>query len=440
MEQEDVPQYSGNETVSTAMNWLGIICGVVAAVLSIFALYELGALLISDTREASAHGTFAGIFTFVFMFVLIAIALLLIAIGGVIGFVGGAAHWTVALVSVPAFGFLSWWSHGREGVLWVSLWTITVGTVIGSLIGAAMSLTRKFPNLARERRRALREEQLAAARTDRFGAYADWLHDNDILEARYAYRDDESRPDEFAFRCIGIPGENLPSGIGQGLDRKSVQQGIRGEIRTAEIIHALSRRHPGITLVNGIEVPDHGNADVDHILLYGNTAILIDSKLYSGSTYGWSEGGIVRFPPVDDSAPRRNFLATGRKYFDTVLPRNTDVHAMVLVHSTRDDDVIISGDPRPAGLPLLINAREGAERIDEILTDAVPMPSGSLRGAPAARQADLEASVEPLVPEWVTARNDRLSRQYWQSAAADGPDDSGPAGEEVIDVEVVEDN
>ena len=57
------------------------------------------------------------------------------------------------------------------------------------------------------------------------------------------------------FEVFGMAGITLLSGVGKGLNRRAVWQGIKGEKLTTDIIRDIAGDYPGLTLIQNLKVP-----------------------------------------------------------------------------------------------------------------------------------------------------------------------------------------
>lgn len=64
--------------------------------------------------------------------------------------------------------------------------------------------------------------------------------------------------------------------------------GARGERQTAELLDLLKDKVPGLHIFHGVRFPGSKNADIDHVLVYGDRVMLVDSKLFGAGQYGMS--------------------------------------------------------------------------------------------------------------------------------------------------------
>lgn len=61
--------------------------------------------------------------------------------------------------------------------------------------------------------------------------------------------------------------------------------GAAGEKRTAELLDLLRDHVPGLYVFHGVRFPGSKRADIDHVLVYGNQVMLLDSKLFAAGRY-----------------------------------------------------------------------------------------------------------------------------------------------------------
>lgn len=93
-------------------------------------------------------------------------------------------------------------------------------------------------------------------------------------------------------KIYGVPGAALTWGI-DGVKGASTEIGKNGEEFTAKVLKEYASKVKGLYVFHSIMLPD-GKGDTDHILVYGNTVIIIDSKRWkSVRKYGISANGHV---------------------------------------------------------------------------------------------------------------------------------------------------
>lgn len=122
-----------------------------------------------------------------------------------------------------------------------------------------------------------------------------------ILKPTFKYS-----PSEFAElfkkgqRIFGVPGASLTWGI-NGVKGMSSVIGINGEEETAKALEEYIAHRPNVYVFHSIMWPT-GTGDTDHVIVYKNHAIIIDSKRwksvrkYSISASGYIMRGTVPFP------------------------------------------------------------------------------------------------------------------------------------------------
>lgn len=77
-----------------------------------------------------------------------------------------------------------------------------------------------------------------------------------------------------ARREFGLPGASLYT---SGLDSAAVEAGIAGEKKTAVELASLAARYPNMYVFHSVKLPGHVG-DVDHLVIQGSRALLVDSK------------------------------------------------------------------------------------------------------------------------------------------------------------------
>ena len=101
-------------------------------------------------------------------------------------------------------------------------------------------------------------------------------------------------------KVFGHPGASLTWGI-NGIKGMSSVIGINGEEQTAKVLDEYANTHEGVYVFHSLMWPQ-SNGDTDHVLVYKNNVIIIDSKRwksvrkYSISASGFVMRGTVPFP------------------------------------------------------------------------------------------------------------------------------------------------
>lgn len=93
-------------------------------------------------------------------------------------------------------------------------------------------------------------------------------------------------------KSFGVPGASLTWGI-NGIKGASSMIGINGENETAAMLNKIAEANKGVYVFNSLMWPN-SNGDTDHVLVYKNRVIVIDSKRWkSVRKYGVSASGFV---------------------------------------------------------------------------------------------------------------------------------------------------
>lgn len=97
----------------------------------------------------------------------------------------------------------------------------------------------------------------------------------------------------------GTPAASLTWGI-EGTEEKFILSGIKGEKKTAQVLDSFVADHDGVKVFHSVRWPG-SKGDTDHVVLAGDTVIIIDSKrwkkkrTYSVTAHGNIMRGTVRF-------------------------------------------------------------------------------------------------------------------------------------------------
>lgn len=77
-------------------------------------------------------------------------------------------------------------------------------------------------------------------------------------------------------------------------DQSRADIGQKGEEKTARVLNGLATQPGGPTILHDLKIPLQGiKANIDHILVTGNTVVIIDTKVWKPGTY-WTFGGTSR--------------------------------------------------------------------------------------------------------------------------------------------------
>jgi hypothetical protein len=102
-------------------------------------------------------------------------------------------------------------------------------------------------------------------------------------------------------KVFGVPAASLTWGIDGNRMKASLMPGMEGERHTAKILDAFATKTPGVFVFHSLSWPE-SNGDTDHILVYKDLVVVIDSKRwkaqrkYSVTDKGAIKRGTVYFP------------------------------------------------------------------------------------------------------------------------------------------------
>ena len=102
-------------------------------------------------------------------------------------------------------------------------------------------------------------------------------------------------------KVFGVPAASLTWGIDGNRMKASLMPGMEGERHTAKILDAFAAKTPGVFVFHSLSWPE-SNGDTDHILVYKDLIVVIDSKRwkaqrkYSVTDKGAIKRGTVYFP------------------------------------------------------------------------------------------------------------------------------------------------
>lgn len=94
-------------------------------------------------------------------------------------------------------------------------------------------------------------------------------------------------------KVLGEPAASLSWGIDGNRMIPALEYGREGEKQTAKILNALAEEIPEMFVFHSLAWPG-SNGDTDHIVVYGNTVIVIDSKRWKATRkYSVTAGGAI---------------------------------------------------------------------------------------------------------------------------------------------------
>jgi len=196
-------------------------------------------------------------------------------------------------------------------------------------------------------------------------------------------------------RVLGAPGASLTWGIDGDRMKPQLESGMEGEKQTAGILAALSEKIPQMFVFHSLSWPE-SNGDTDHIVVYGDLVIVIDTKRwkatrkYSITAKGQILRGTVPFP--EGRVKIGYALASWRKK----LPGANKVQGVVAISQ---DKVFVARDQNWHKAPFRLVE---AEKLEEFLLQSFkknpiqkPTPApllvylGSLLVKPRDRRSEL---------------------------------------------------
>lgn len=104
---------------------------------------------------------------------------------------------------------------------------------------------------------------------------------------------------------IGRPGAGLLD-ASWASSAGAAQKGHEGEVRTAALLDREAEAVQGPTVVHDVRIPlPNVKANIDHLIISGNTVTIIDSKVWKPGRYwtmfGSTRRGMEKFPHADKS-------------------------------------------------------------------------------------------------------------------------------------------
>jgi hypothetical protein len=187
-----------------------------------------------------------------------------------------------------------------------------------------------------------------------------------VVKPDYMYPDDQAVYRELrrGTKVLGVPAASLSWGIDGNTLLPQLESGIDGEKQTAAILEEFVNQHKGAFAFHSLSWPE-SNGDTDHMLVYRNLVIIIDSKRwksqrkYSVSANGEILRGTVHF---DEGKVK---IIPAMKTWKNKLPKNLKVLGVVCI---AQEKVFVQRDRNwgAAGFKLV-----EAERLAEFLDATV---------------------------------------------------------------------
>jgi hypothetical protein len=129
----------------------------------------------------------------------------------------------------------------------------------------------------------------------------------------------------------GVPGTGLAEA---GFGSQATNAGIMGERATAELLEKHISRFRGARAFHSMRFAPDSDADVDHVVVYGDKIALIDSKLWPSAAYEWESGitaEIVEYNPKGTRRTRTTTMPEARKSYAKLFP-GYEVQVWILIH------------------------------------------------------------------------------------------------------------
>ena len=358
-------------------------------------------------------GAVEGFLQLVFFLVISAIFLGAFFAGGYIGillgdFVTALLFWPLSVLYSIALPFLL--ARATEST---AIWTALIGSAVSGLFVAGLYVSgteflrdiRSTQNVQKKIRleeQELRETQSRheAIRSE-LGELANWPENQGLLD--YAASLDLSNLPHRSreLEQIGKPGMALIRAMHQGLERKRTAQGIEGERKTCSLITEQIETNPGMTVINTIVPPSYSNMDIDHVLIYGNAVIFIDSKNYKPGEYLWAGDSIENYANNGVNGGIKNILDIAVADVRERLDGSVSTYQCILIHNSNPQlgEVQIASHNREPGKPALLTANDFPAWLDQIARIQFPKGSGPLDGIPAKRHNDLVQEIGAMQPQ-----------------------------------------
>lgn len=171
-------------------------------------------------------------------------------------------------------------------------------------------------------------------------------------------------------KIFGTAAASLTWGIDGNRMLPQLAAGKEGENQTANTLRELVEKTKGLYLFHSLSWPD-SNGDTDHVMLYGNTILIIDSKRWKGARkYSVTPGGEIKRGTVafpEGKVKIRYALNSWRKMFP-----NHKVLGMVTI---AQEKVFVVRDQNWYKAPFrLVENEKLIEFLEEMLEGITPTP------------------------------------------------------------------
>lgn len=108
-------------------------------------------------------------------------------------------------------------------------------------------------------------------------------------------------PIDLTQHVFGVPGASLYS---SNLPAETIKAGLVGEQKIAKILEEIAKKYPDTYILHSVKLPGH-IGDMDHIVIRGKLAILIDAK-------NWKDQSVYTIVPGTDN---KDYVYRDRKEF-----------------------------------------------------------------------------------------------------------------------------
>jgi hypothetical protein len=163
----------------------------------------------------------------------------------------------------------------------------------------------------------------------------------------------------------GTPGRGLNDVKATPFSERNAELGFGGEILTSQLMDPMEAI-PGVRIVHGINLPGHGEADIDHVILCGDLLVAVDSKHWPGGNYYWLSEQIM-CTTQNGTERRGNPMSWGLPTLQQSFP-NKRVLPVVVIHSY--DGAPVATNNRDRGSkPVLMSPNQFVEEIGRTCVD-----------------------------------------------------------------------
>jgi hypothetical protein len=131
-------------------------------------------------------------------------------------------------------------------------------------------------------------------------------------------------------KIFGTPAASLTWGIDGNRMKASIQPGIEGEKHTAKILEEYAQKTPGVFIFHSLSWPE-SNGDTDHILVYKDLIVVIDSKRWKAQRkYSLTEKGAIKRGTVAFPQGRVK-IGYALKAWRKKIPKEVKVYGIVCI-------------------------------------------------------------------------------------------------------------